>query len=101
MMLYSGERIGAAEAERIGLVNRVVSVEDLEPQVARLSATLAANAPLTMRAAKVTVAAVLQDAADRDMAAVQGAIAACFDSSDYQEGRKAFMDKGQPTFTGT
>ena len=100
MMLFSGERLDAAEAERIGLVNKVVPVEALEPTVAKLAATLAQNAPLTIRAAKLAVAAALQDAPDRDMAAVQGAIAACFDSADYREGRRAFMDKRPPRFEG-
>ena len=101
MMLFSGERIDARGAERIGLVNRVVPVEALEPSVAKLAATLAANAPLTIRAAKLTVAAALQDEAERDMAAVQGAITACFDSADYREGRRAFLEKRRPDFTGS
>jgi enoyl-CoA hydratase len=43
---------------------------------------------------------VLMDRADRDMASLQSAMAACFDSTDYREGRRAFMEKRKPAFTG-
>ena len=85
----------------MGLVNRVVPVAELEATVATLTATLAANAPLSLRTNKMTVKAVLQDPADRDMGAIRAAMAACFDSNDYREGRRAFMEKRKPVFTGT
>jgi len=46
------------------------------------------------------VQAVLQDRADRDMPGINAAMAACFDSADYQEGRQAFMAKRKPAFQG-
>jgi len=101
MILMTGERFDAREAERVGLVNRVVPVAELDATVAKLTATLAQNAPLSLRTNKMTVKAVLQDAADRDMGAIRAAMAGCFDSSDYREGRRAFMEKRRPAFSGT
>ncbi|WP_380066123.1 enoyl-CoA hydratase [Dankookia sp. GCM10030260] len=101
MILMTGERFGAKEAERIGLVNKVVPVDQLEAEVDRLTATLASNAPLSLTTNKQTVKAVLQDAADRDMGRIRAAMAACFDSADYKEGRRAFMEKRKPAFTGS
>ena len=101
MILMTGERFDAKEAERIGLVNKVVPVDQLEATVAKLTATLAGNAPLSLKTNKATVKAVCADRSDRDMAKIKAAMAACFDSSDYKEGRRAFMEKRKPAFTGS
>ncbi|WP_149535680.1 enoyl-CoA hydratase [Siccirubricoccus phaeus] len=100
MILMTGERFDAKEAERIGLVNKVVPVGELEATVAKLTATLANNAPLSLKTNKQTVKAVCMDRADRDMEKIKAAMAACFDSEDYKEGRRAFMEKRKPVFTG-
>lgn len=100
MILMSGERFDAREAERVGLVNKVVPAAELSATVAKLTATLAQNAPLSLYANKRTVQGVLQDARDRDMAGLNTAMAACFDSADYKEGRTAFMEKRKPAFRG-
>jgi enoyl-CoA hydratase/carnithine racemase len=101
MILMTGDRFDAREAERVGLVNRVVPVAELEATVARLAATMAANAPLSLTTNKMTVKSVLKDPEDRDIGAIRAAMAACFDSADYREGRRAFMEKRKPAFTGT
>ncbi len=100
MLLYTGDRIDAAEAQRIGLVNRVVADDELSEAVFDLARTIADSAPLSVRAAKVAVSEAVKDAGERDTGAVQAAVAACFESHDYQEGRAAFREKRTPIFTG-
>ncbi len=100
MMLYTGARITAAEAERIGLVNRVVADEDLSDVVVDIARSIADNAPLSIRAAKLAVDDTVRADRDRNRAAVEAAVAACFDSVDYREGRTAFMEKRTPRFVG-
>jgi enoyl-CoA hydratase len=99
-LLYTGKRIDAAEAERIGLVNKVVADEDLSDEVVEIARTIADNAPLSIRAAKLAVAETQKACGERNLDAVQAAIAACFDSADYREGRTAFMEKRAPGFQG-
>jgi enoyl-CoA hydratase/carnithine racemase len=100
MILYTGERIGADEALRIGLVNRIVPAEELESSVAALAQTIANNAPLSVAASKMGIAQVLLDPHDRNLDVSAQAAAACFDSEDYREGRAAFLEKRKPLFKG-
>ena len=100
MLLYTGDRIPAAEARSIGLINRVVSVDDLDATVARVARTIATNAPLSVASMKRTVSEAAKDRADAEIDAINASIAACFNSQDYKEGRRAFAEKRKPVFTG-
>jgi len=100
MLLYTGTRIDAAEAARIGLVNRVVRDAELSDTVVDLARAIADNAPLSVGAAKLAIGEALKDPEDRNVPAVEAAIARCFDSADYREGRTAFREKRPPRFTG-
>lgn len=99
-MLFSARLLAADEALRVGLVNFVVSEADIEAQVLAYAGRIAANAPLTVKAAKAAVNAYEQYSrtdASKDVAAL---VDACFDSDDYKEGRRAFAEKRTPLFEG-
>jgi enoyl-CoA hydratase/carnithine racemase len=99
-MFFTGRQFDAREAERMGLVNRVVADDQLEATVEELARTIAENAPLTVRTAKLVVGELMKDARDRDVAATERAVDACFKSADYKEGQAAFAEKRKPRFIG-
>ena len=99
-IFYTAERCGVARARAMGWVNRVVPVVELEAATRKLAGTIAGNAPLTVAAVKRTVGELLKDPAQRDLAACEAMVAACFASEDYKEGRTAFMEKRKPAFRG-
>ena len=100
LIMYTGMKVDSAEALRIGLVDRVIPTEELWGETMTIATTISGNAPLAIKAAKITIAQVLKDPADRDMAAVKQIGLACMDSEDFREGRRAFMEKRKPQFKG-
>lgn len=99
-IFFSARIFDAAEALRMGFVTRVEPVASFDTVVDAWCQEVAINAPLTLRALKQTTTALVRDPADRDMAAVEAAIAACYASQDYREGARAFMEKRPPAFMG-
>jgi enoyl-CoA hydratase len=100
MILYTARRIDGKEAERIGLINQCVEVEDLDSTVMGIARDIAENAPLSVRASKLTITEMLKDESQRDMAAIKAIGETCFNSADFKEGRTAFMEKRRPVFVG-
>jgi enoyl-CoA hydratase/carnithine racemase len=100
-ILFTARQFSAEEARIMGLVNRVVPNADLETVVRETADTIAANAPLTIAAVKAIIGESLKDKDERDLARCEAMIEACFASNDYKEGRRAFMEKRKPAFTGT
>jgi enoyl-CoA hydratase/carnithine racemase len=99
-MLFTGRRFKVAEAYAMGLVNQVRPAAELEEKTRALAAEIAANAPLTVRASKRTIDELVRHPETPDMAALDAAVAACFESEDYAEGRRAFLEKRKPRFQG-
>ena len=97
-IMLTARQFTAAEAKDMGLVNKVVAVSDLEKAVAEYTQTVAGNAPLTMRTAKRIIREIGR--VDYDAAKCRAWAKECFESEDYKEGRKAFMEKRKPIFTG-
>lgn len=99
-IMFSARQLEADEALRIGLINRVVPVDQLEAQVREYAATIAANAPLTVRAAKAALRAWAHHEPNPRTEAIDTLVKQCFDSEDYKEGRTAFLEKRKPQFKG-
>jgi enoyl-CoA hydratase/carnithine racemase len=72
----------------------------LEAFVHKYAETMADNAPLSIVAAKRVIDEYVKDTDKRDQALADKAVADCFASQDYIEGRHAFMEKRKPVWTG-
>ena len=99
-ILYSGRLLDATEALAAGLVNRVVDPSQLDAVVRETAQTIAANAPLTIKATKEMIRRVqahrrLPAGAARDL------IEMCYTSADFKEGVESFLSKRPPQWTGS
>src|SRR5713101_9164049 len=99
-IFFTARQFDAEEARMMGIVNRVVPEAALEDYVKTYADTIATNAPLTVKTAKYIVNEAMKDESKRDLARCRELVEQCFASNDYTEGRRAFMEKRKPAFTG-
>jgi len=99
-IFFTARRLDAAEALRIGLINRLAEPDKLEELLAEYTKAITTGAPLTIKAGKRIIREVLQPDSEIDMALCRRLILDCFESEDYIEGRRAFMEKRKPVFKG-
>ena len=97
-MIFTGRLFSAAEAQAMGLINRVVAKESIESEVLEMARQIAANAPLTIRATKEMTRRLMEarnpPQGDADL------IEMCYMSADFKEGVDAFLNKRKPQWTG-
>jgi enoyl-CoA hydratase len=99
-IMFSARRMKADEALRIGLINRVVDADELEAVTVAYAETLAANAPLSVRASKYFINQLGLERAERDEARMDAMQREAEGSEDFKEATRSFMEKRKPVFQG-
>ena len=98
--MFTAEKISATEALACGLVQKLISEDSIDSYVKDYALNIANNAPLTIKAMKQIGIEISKNSDERDLLLCEKLASACFDSEDYKEGRKAFMEKRKPNFQG-
>jgi enoyl-CoA hydratase/carnithine racemase len=99
-LFFTARRVDAEEAKAAGFVSRILPNEGFDEEIGKIAAEIAANAPLTLRAAKAAIRLAAQLPGARGLDHCDELAGACFDSADYTEGRTAFLEKREPKFLG-
>lgn len=99
-LLFTGDMIDAKEACRIGLVNRVVALEQLLPECLGIMEKIAQKGPVAIALCKEVVRAGMEMDSNRACQYEADLFGICFASDDQKEGMKAFLEKRVPQFTG-
>ena len=100
LIFFTGGQFPADEALAMGLINKVTTDHALEAEVRGYAEAMAANAPLSHLCMKTTIDELTRRNGAPDLAACEALVARCFESEDYVEGRRAFMEKRKPVFRG-
>ncbi|HEU5433073.1 MAG TPA: enoyl-CoA hydratase/isomerase family protein [Thermomicrobiales bacterium] len=99
-LIMTGDFVDAAEAQRLGVVNRVVPADELLPAAKAIATTIAGRAPLAVTMAKELVNAGLNASLPAAITMEMGMAATLYASRDAQEGINAFLEKRSPAFEG-
>ena len=97
-LIFSGKVIGAAEAEKIGLVNAVYAPEELIPGAIAMAKSFTANAPIAVKYSKACIDRGMQMDIDGGIAVENELFAMCFATADQKEGMGAFLEKRPAAF---
>jgi enoyl-CoA hydratase/carnithine racemase len=100
-IMFLGRRYSAAEGLAMGLAHGVFPDSRLEPETEAILSTLCQNAPLTIANSKNIIEEYVKSSGSPDHARMAASMERCARSDDYQEGRRAFMEKRKPAFKGT
>lgn len=99
-LIWTGDMIDAKEAERIGLVNKVVPHEELESSARELAEKIAKSAPLAIQKSKKALYNGLNSDFETSMKYIQPLMREILQSKDHREGTQAFLEKREPVFRG-
>ena len=97
-LIFTGDMIDAAEACRIGLVNKVVAAEELFAVVTKMAQKIVSKGPLAVRLSKVAIDKGLEMTQEQGSAHEAELFALCFASPEHTEGIQAFLEKRAPNF---
>jgi len=98
--MFLGNQISADEAERLGLINRVVEDGAVVEEALGIAAALSQKSPLTLKLLKRTLSDGLEMPPAASLRHEQAMIGLVLDSADAHEGCSAFLEKRRPGFTG-
>src|SRR5437879_2925670 len=99
-ILYSARTVGDREALAMGLIQRLLPPDELEAHAYDYLQKVADNAPLSVRGAKLTIESYLLGLTEERRAKLKELALEAFESEDYREGTRAFLEKRAPKFQG-
>jgi enoyl-CoA hydratase/carnithine racemase len=98
--LFTARQYSSKEAYEMGLVNGIAADGELDALVAKTTDAIGQNAPLTIALAKAAAREIAKPESQQDHKKLEKMAEACFNSDDFKEGRRAFMEKRKPAFKG-